>query len=169
MTKNLAARSAVGVFGRLLSNSDSKQKFGWNPHPWFYFAQVEKVALYYRMFKEYGWKYYSTIGGNTFLDQFYAESMDPTIYEYRIGQTPVFDDMSRYYALIGDYMITVKLDPATTQRIEELFCSISCLSDANYQRVSRVLNSQGKLSLKVEHNPSKVRAYTRKFKEFFGV
>ncbi|MCB0322563.1 MAG: hypothetical protein KDD69_03285 [Bdellovibrionales bacterium] len=162
---DLWVQAMVAIF----TCSDAKEKFGWNPHPWFYFAQIEKVAQYYRLFKQRGWRYYSTIGGDTFLDRHYAESMDASFFEYRTGQAPVFDDMSRYYALIGDYIITVKLDAATTGRIEELFRSIRCLADADYQSVSRVLNSRGTLSLKLEHNPQKVKKYVRKFKEFFGV
>lgn len=162
---DLWVQAMVAIFNQ----SEAKQKFGWNPHPWFYFAQVEKVNQYYRMFKQRGWKYYSTIGGGTFLDRHYAESMDPSFYEYRLEQTPVFDDMSKYQALIGDFLVTVKLDLETTTKIEELFTSITRLADADYRTVAQVLNSRGKFSIKVEHNPRKARAYTRKFREFFGV
>lgn len=162
---NFWVQSMIAIF----SHSGAKLKFGWNPHPWFYFAQPDKVQRYYAMFKSRGWRYYSTIGGQSYLDRRYAESMDAGFYEYRLNQTPVFDDMSRYYSLIGDYMITIKLDRATARRIDELFGSVTCESDIRYHQVSRVLNTPGKLSITIEHNPRKVGRYTRRFREYFGV
>lgn len=152
----------------LFEHTGCKQKFAWTPHPWFYFAQVGKVNQFYKLFHQRGWKYYATIGGTTFLDTHYAQQMDTRFFEYRIGEAPVFGNMSQHHGIIGDYLITVKLDSATTARIEELFQSIHCLADAHYQRVAEVLNTKGKLTLKVEHNPKKVGAYTRKFKNYFG-
>jgi len=162
---NFWVQAMIAIF----SHSGAKLKFGWNPHPWFYFAQPDKVQRYYAMFKSRGWRYFSTIGGDTYLDQRYAESMDASFYEYRLNQTPVFDDMSRYYSLIGDYIIAVKLDQATSRRIDELFMSIKSESDIRYHQVSKALNTPGKLSITIEHNPRKAGRYTRKFREYFGV
>lgn len=95
--------------------------------------------------------------------------MPRSFFDYRLGQAPVFNDMSRYQSIIGDYLITVKLDTKTAQDVNDLFDSTHTARDLKFQTIFRVLNSPGKLSLKLEHNPTKAGSYTRKFQRFFGI
>ena len=162
---DLWVQAMIALFG----HTRSKQMFSWIPHPWFYFAQIEKVSQFYKLYEQEKWHYYATIGGDTFLDRYYAQNMKVSRFEYRIGQTPVFSDMSKHYCIIGDYIISVKLDKLTSQRIEELFSSIHSLADATYERVSLVLSAKAKLTLKIEHSPTKAKKYAKKFARYFGV
>ena len=152
----------------VFKHTNAKHLYNWIPHPWYYFAQMSKVSHFYALFESEGWQYHTTIGDETYLDRRYAEGMPKSFFEYRLGEAPVFSDMSRYVTIIGDYMMSVKLDRETAARVNGLFDSIKSAEELMFGEVLSLLNAPGNLTFKIEHSPTKVGGYTRKYQRYFG-
>ncbi len=153
----------------LYRETDQKILFNWIPHPWFYFAQVEKVEQFYRVLEREGRRIYSVIGGDTYLDRRYAEGVSPKVYTYSLKHGPFQGDSSTYLYFIDEYVLTIKLDPLTTKRIDGLFRSIKSPADMDYHRIYNTLDSQARIVVRLRHQPRKAKALIKEYCDFFGI
>ena len=140
----------------------------WCPHQWFDLAHGEKQRQFMRANELAENKRLHIIGGRTYLDEVCIPHL-PKSSRYSFAKSPFEELRSVYYTLIGEYLITVKLDRRTTERIEQLFDSVGSERDKNAANLVNFFSEPVKASLTLEKNAKKAQQIKKKFALFFGV
>lgn len=143
--------------------------YEWSAHPWYFFAHTEKVDQFYRGLLARKRKFYKILGHEGYLDRLYAQRMNPQIFEFSFAPSPFADRQSEALLVCGEYLITIKLDPASTKRIDRLFSEVRSAAQFQYQKVFEVVTQAGEFKLIIERHPKKASRLRRQFEEYFFV
>ena len=142
--------------------------FLWCPFHWFHLVHDYSVKQFYEAVEIEGGKRYHIIGSDSYLERMAVNNL-PREAEYSFAKSPFSEEISKYFTVIGEHVITVKLDPAITSKISSLFSSINNEKDVDRSRIVDVFSSPVKASVTVELNKNKAKRLKRKFTSFFGV
>lgn len=140
----------------------------WCPYQWFYLAHYYTCKQFYEAIDLAGHKRCHIIGIDSFLSRRALHDL-PKNGRYSFAVSPFESERSTYYTVIGDHVITVRLDQQITDRIHDLFTSVRSASALNPELLEQVFGARVRATLTSEQNPDKAARLTRKFVEFFGV
>lgn len=153
----------------LLEDAEKKVLLGWNPHPWFHLIQMEQEKRYIQALRSLQAKLYLIVGGRTYLDTWASQFWDTKTVEYAYSEEGVLGyKRSEYINVIGDYVVTVKLDTKTTKKIDSLYSAAFRLEDINLPAIIAMLNSDVRAAVWLEKKPEKAQKIRKQFKQFFG-
>lgn len=159
------------VLVALTAHSEDKVLLNWSPHPWFQLAQPEREAQYLRSIYEKLDRVYSIIGGRTFLDKHASQSWEFNNFEFYFAGENNWPEKDRgvYFNITDSLIVTVTLDPETTQRIDELYERVKSQDGLAEENLLQLFTQPIKAKLAIEKNSKKVTQYTKWFTEVFGV
>ena len=86
-----------------------------------------------------------------------------------MAESPFEDLRSTYYTTIGDHLLTVQIDSATTERIEQLFSDVQTAAALKKFPIQEFFARPVKAKITLELNPKKSQKLQRQFTEYFGV
>ena len=140
----------------------------WCPHQWFNLAHGKSISQFFRANEVAGIRRYHIIGGRTYLDTLGASYLPPkSIYSSAVS--PFEDLRSTYYMLIGEHLLTTKIDQSTTERIEQLFEEVQTSAALKKYPIQDFFEQPVKAKMTLELNPRKTHKIKKQFAEFFGV
>jgi hypothetical protein len=137
------------------AKSKTKTLCIWIPHPWYYFAQREKILHFYSVLVRKRIRYFGIAGGDTFLDKLYVNESPKALLEARFGRPSFVPAMSVHECIIGSYIITVRLGKRGGQAVDTFFKSTVDLQSMDLRKLYYVLTSQHRYSIEIEHNERK--------------
>ena len=140
----------------------------WCPFQWFHLVHHYTVDQFYRAVDLSGGKRYHIFGSDTYLDKLALNNF-PKEAVYSFAESPFKEETNKYYTVIGQHVLTVKLDRETTGKIAELFGTINSAADFNQAKVAAALLAPVKASLAIEQNEGKAQRLKKKFSNYFGV
>ena len=153
----------------LAEQSKDKIICGWNPHTWFHLAEAKEEEKYIQSLERLGVKLYLFIGGNHYLDVWAEKYLKKEHINYSYAKTSFQEERSKYYNVVDDYILTVKLDQDTTDRIEALYEKTLSQEEMNIAEIMSIFNRKVKASLWLERDPSKAELYRKRFAREFGI
>ena len=139
----------------------------WCPYQWFYLVHDFTTARFYRSEEDAKVKRFHIIGNDTFLDRQALLEL-PKSGAYSFAQGPFHEQRTCYYSLIGEHIITVKLDHAITRKIDALFAKVTDEYTLKREEVREVFSSRVRASLTVEVHEKKATRMRKQFSEYFG-
>ena len=140
----------------------------WIPHPWYYFAQREKVLHFYSVLVKKRMRYFGIVGGETFLDKLYVEESPRALLKARFGKPSFVPSMSVHECVIGPYIITVRLGKRGYQAVASFFESATGLHSMDLRKLYNVLTSKLRCSVEIEHNERKAVKKRGMYLRYFG-
>ena len=153
----------------MLQHSDGKTLYQWIPHPWFHLIHSQKSWPFHNALKVGGFGIKSIIGGNTWLDNDSKRITTKAVYEFFYSAGPFQDERSHYYSVTDSYLLTVKLDPKTTERIESLYKSVGSFRDFDVFSAVQAISTPGRITVTIERTAAKVKRMWNNFVEYFEV
>jgi hypothetical protein len=155
------------IISALLKRNGTSDMFSWVPHPWFLLLEVEKEERLHRLFSFARRRFYTAVGGTTYMDRtamgrFYNGS------RHTVSFSPgtFAGERRRYLDVIGDFVLTVSLDPRTSKRIDQLFATNRGGSTEDAARYYQALTKYCTMTITLENNPRKA---SRMKAEFFRI
>jgi hypothetical protein len=152
----------------LFSQSNARVMYQWLPHPWFHLAQKEKSPSFQKAIELGGFRVFSIIGGDTYLDLWSKQITTPGAYEFSYARGPFHEQRTHAYSLIDPYLLTVTLDQGTTRKIDELYQKVTSIESLPVGEVVRLMQSTVHASMRIENSPAKARRMLRKMQDYFG-
>jgi hypothetical protein len=152
----------------LLKSSRTQYVLSWVPHPWFLLLSSEQETRLQRAFTVSGRKFYTIFGGTSsrrgLIKRFYTTKSQ----EYSFADSPL-DDEQTYLDVVGDYVLSVRIDPRTNDRIKEFFEASE--GGAMDRVVDNFRNLLGRCNatIRIEHDQRKARQLQRVFADYFGL
>jgi len=153
----------------LFQHSRSKRMFEWIPHYWFHLLHYEKELQAQRAMKVAQNKLYMVLGADTYLDRSPVKYWDKGVYEWSFARSPFHSDRSRYFCVIDDFILVVRLDRRTNARIDQLFSKVKSKADIEAAEVYEVFQAPARIKVSLEQNQRKAHSLKRKFSIYFGV
>ena len=153
---------------KLVKEVKSKTMLGWNPHPWFHLIQTEQENQYIRSLQLSNVRLYLIVGGKNYLDKWPEKFWDINTVEYAFATSSFESNQSQYINIIGDYVLTVKLDKQTTEAIEKIYQTVQSAEDIDLAEILKVFHSKVKASIWLEKNPKKATILRKRFEKYFG-
>ncbi len=138
----------------------------WCPYQWFYLTQLFAVKQFYQAIDLAGHKRLHIIGTDTFLGRRALKDL-PKHGKYSFAESPFHRERSTYYTVIGDMVLTVKLDTQTTDRLDELFSAIQSERDINPSDLETFFRRRVRATLTCERDEVKAERLKKKFRAFF--
>lgn len=157
----------------LAKKSTSKVAFNYSPHLWYVLLQEEQEEQFMNTYFPQLKHAYMVIGSRSAFDKYtltLSNSIDKKEQRY-LASSPseyITKNRSEYLDIIDDYVLTVKLDKETANKIEEICQESSPLIKKNMLQVYRLYNKQAKCKIILRHNPEKAQKYKNKFAKIFG-
>ncbi len=151
----------------LLKRSGSSDMFSWVPHPWFLLLEVEKEERLHRLFGFARRRFYTAVAGTTYLDRtaigkFYRGTQHTV--SFSPGSFP--SERRGCLDVVGDFVLTVTLDPRTNKRIDELFATTKSGSTESAARHYQALTKYCTMTVTLENNHKRA---IRLREEFFRI
>lgn len=154
----------------LLQQSGENSLLTWMPHPWFHLVYSKQEQQYLKALELTRTQLYLINGGQTFLDHWAERFWQAEHIHFSLAASPFAEeDTSIYYNVVGDYLITGRLDKEITREIERLYQQTVSMETLDLPEVFRIFNSRVRATLWVEHKPEKAAAIRKKFERYFGV
>lgn len=139
----------------------------WCPYQWFYLAHYFTCTQFYEAIDLAGFKRVHIIGTDTYLGRRALNDL-PKGGVYSFAESPFHHERTTYYTVIGDIVVTVKLDEQVTARIHSLFQTVRSESELDPEVLEKVFGARVKATLRSEKNPKKAASLKKKFANFFG-
>ena len=152
----------------LIKLYEDEYMFLWCPYQWFHLVHDYSATQLYRAEDLAGGKRYHIFGSDSYLAKLALKTF-PKDAVYSFAKSPFDDEKAVYYTLMGDHVITVKLDQKITNKIADLFDSVSCEEDIDSKEMANVFASKVKATTIIELNPLKARKLKKKFIDYFGI
>lgn len=153
----------------LFLQSKEQILLSWMPHPWYHITDDDKQHLYENAMKLINVKIYRIIGGSTYLDRKSIEAWKEPVHAVSFAKSPFAGDNQNYIDVIGDYVITIKLDEKTTNLLEEYYDSISDEEVLSAADSDLLLSNKMRIKVKIQHNVRKARRLQKMFRDFWGL
>jgi hypothetical protein len=156
------------LFALFMKNKESIL-LSWMPHPWYHITDDAKQRLYENAMSLINIRIYRIIGGDTYLDRKCMEDWGAPVQAVSFATSPFAGDTQNYIDVIGDYVITIKLDANTAGLLEDFYNSI--VDEASLAAIDSqtLLSRKMKIKVKIQHNTRKARHLQKKFREFWGL
>ena len=151
----------------LLKTSRSQYVLSWVPYPWFLLLSSDQETRLHRAFTVSGRKFY-TIFGDTggkggLIKSFYGGKSQ----SYSFADSPL-DDEQTYLDVVGDYVLSVRIDPRTNGKIREFFDSSEAGSMNTMVDKFSALLSRCSATIRIDHDEKRARQLHRVFADYFG-
>jgi hypothetical protein len=154
----------------LLRYTKTPHVLSWVPHPWFLLLSSEQETRLQRAFTVSRRRFYTIFGSDpaqrALIRRFYASRSQE--YSFAPPARSGLGNEQIYLDIVGDYVLTVRLDPTTSGRIAEFFAE-SEVSMGRLFEGFRGLLGRCQVAIRLEYNASLANRYRRLFAEHFGV
>ena len=141
--------------------------FSWCPHPWFYFAQADKLGIFHSALRAEKREVWVVIGGQTFLDRTYSSLLIPDVHRIAFTQKPFEKRWRTHFCTIGDYIITVTIPASIMREIDTFFESVSSGEQSNYAKITGILLKKSHAKIEIANVPEKARKLQHKLARYF--
>ncbi len=155
----------------LLKRTGASDMFSWVSHPWFLLLELEKEERLHRLFSFARRRFYTAVGGTTYLDRaaiarFYRGSQHTVAFSRR-----VFPHLERrsYLDVVGDFVLSVSLDPRTSKRIDQLFATTKGSVSESAAKYYQALTKYCTMTVTLENNPKKAGRLKSEFLRIFDL
>ena len=153
----------------LVAQSPGEDVFSWVPHPWFVLIHTDKERKLHSALRQQGNHFYTIFGNDGYLDRLAEKLYHRSNHTYSFAPGPFEGHSESYFDIIGDYLLTVRIEDRLTAEIESLFHSVRSKRELDPLRAMRILTARGKIRMTLERNPKKSSFRARKFREYFGM
>jgi hypothetical protein len=153
----------------LVSNFDGRSVLSWVPHPWFVLIHTEKERKLHSALRRLGRHFFTIFGGDAYLDHLAEKLYQKNIHTYSFAPGPFAKQVDTYLDVVGDYVLTVKIEGKLVSQIEKLFSSIRGRRDLDPLAAMEVLAAPAKIRMTLEKNSRLATTLRRKFEDYFGV
>ncbi len=155
-----------------MAQTSTKQPFlSFQPHQWDLILHQEHLFAFLEGFYAKGSKHYVVVGSRSYLDK-YAKSILSGQYPdneyYLAAPEEAIDPRGKEIHVIGDYVVTIKLDTTLRHHITSLYTNTNPPEDVDSLNILPIMNARGRQSIRIEHNSKKAALYTRRFSLLFG-
>lgn len=152
----------------LLTKSTNPVVYGWNPHTWFHLIQTDKESRYIQSLKLSGGKLVLLIGSKSFLDLWAEKFWSKELVEHHFSTSYMSSFGENYINVVGDFVVTVKLDSKINKEIKTLYNSTRSIQNLDIPSLVSTLRKSGKSFVILERNPKKATSFTKKIRKIFG-
>jgi hypothetical protein len=153
----------------LVKRNPNLPVFAWVPCPWFIMLQQGRESRLQQVFKMSGRTFYTNFGHFGKLDLQVKKVYRHPNQVISFAEGPFSNVPRQNLDVVGDYILTVTLDPGMTRKLESL-CSNAGRRSAGLRAPNLgLLTEKCVASITLECNPKKARRVRASFTEFFGV
>lgn len=143
----------------------------YSTYPWYNIAHPEHTTIFNKTYATVLQKEYVIYGGRTFLHKYEPLSLKTLPYEsrYYAQENEQIEKNPRIHLdIIGDHILTVKLDQKTVDRLETLYNTVQTEEDVFKANLIDFFNEPVKAKVTIQKNQKKAQKYRKKFEKFFG-
>ena len=139
------------------------------PHAWFLLVHPSFELETVKALNRSGNRILTIIGSDSYLDRRNAAVWTEPAFRTSFAPSPFHELRGTYLNVISDFVLTIRIDDATSARIDELFTSVEKRSDLDAPAIVAALNKPCRATLRLEQNSRKAAKMLRKFEEYWGV
>lgn len=138
--------------------------YSWSPHLWFNLAQPEHEKHYHDSLRALGCKIRKVVGGDTPLDRETAALLPRSSVSTRFIPYKQFLPRNHYTIVVGDFIITMRLQRQTADLIDTLFHRAKSIGAIDAKLLLRIFrHTKTPATLTVEHNTTAAARLVEKF------
>ncbi len=153
----------------LLKHTRSSSVLSWVPHPWFLLLSSEQETRLQRAFTVSGRRFYTIFGGDPSRSELVKRFYTSKSQTYSFASSPMNEQEGTYLDVVGDYVLSVKMDTRTNRRIDNFF---ELTDDGSMSKVVdnfRKLLSKCQVTIRLEYNQKNAKRLRGIFAEYFGI
>lgn len=153
----------------LFEESNSREMYVWVPYFWFDLIHYHKDLEAQEAMRVAGNKMFMILGDDSFIARRPIEYWSKEVYEWSYAEGPFKNQMTTYYDVIDDLVMTIELTPKTTRQIRDLFHAVRGPEDLDQLSRFESIKSNAPTKLTIERNQQKARRLQKKFRDYFDV
>lgn len=152
----------------VLRRSPGRTMYAWVPHPWFALIDGPREERLHRALELSSARVRTIFGEDARLDRQSERRYRGRGHSFSFARGPFAGQSDRYLDVIGDFVITVALDGATTARISRALSIRGGSAPNDPSTIVRALTAPCGLTLTLAHDPKLARRLEKSFVEYFG-
>ena len=152
----------------LVAESRGQTLFEYLPHVWFHLAAGADENQFLRGLQLAGTPYRCVVRGESFLDKLYHRVGNDHGAMVRFGHCPFRVECDRYRGSIGEFLVTVTLNPGVSREIERTYAATGSAREVSVGKLNELFNRTESATVVVERGTTKASRVRKEFKEFFG-
>lgn len=151
----------------ILATFSNFPMFSYETHSiWVYLSdRKESEEKFFQSFEKNKRFAFFRVGGTTFGDREYKKKYASEYLKIDTTDKRILGD---HMSIVGDYIVTTKLEKAIEARIDEVFLEKQSESDI-HESLEKILSKKQKVKLSIERNKEKAKKYRKKIAENFYV
>ena len=153
----------------LVAESSEPRVFSWVPHPWFVLIHTAKERKLHAALSVQKKHFYTIFGGDSYLDRLAERFYHRPLHTCAFAAGPFEALRDQYIDVLGEYVLTVKLDSSLVRTIGMLFRTTHARRDVDPLRVTQLLAARSRMTVTLERNNLRARKLRRQFCEYFGL
>ncbi|MFN4894439.1 MAG: hypothetical protein ACK5GN_10750 [Pseudomonadota bacterium] len=135
----------------------------WKPEQWFHLVHIQIMDNFFSALGKLGAKQRHLIGHDCFTCRYGARLIPRRVGQVRFSSDTSQLGLNTYITLIGDHVITIRLNAEFARRMHVLFASIRNREEMFAPNVLDSLRGRVESSLLVEYRPKALRALSNRF------
>ena len=152
-----------------LIHSDASSLFSWEPHSWLCLSDTLWHFRFQNLVRDLRLSTYRILSEATVLDRWATRLWDGKRVTHSFSEGPFHSMKDRYFTVVGDYIISLKISAAEASDISSFFDRAE-LVDANEASLRSVISlTVGTFKILLEKNAKKAKSLRRAFCDYFGL
>jgi hypothetical protein len=138
--------------------------YSWSPHLWFNLVQADHEKHYHDSLRSLGCKVRKVVGGDTPLDRETAALLPRSSVSTRFIPYKQFLPRNHYTIIVGDFVITMKLQRQTADLIDTLFHRAKSIGSIDAKLLLRIFrHTKTPATVTIEHHTEAAARIIQKF------
>jgi hypothetical protein len=158
----------IQILLSLFHETKEEKAYCWVPHPWFELVHHKQDVNFQKALKINKNKQCFIIGGNTYLDQYFASKWPKDIYEFTLSNSVFDTNRRKYLNVVGDYIFSFVLDRKTTDLIDSFFEQVKSAKDINVAKIVDIFDRGANIKATLERDTIKAGKIKRKIIRYSG-
>lgn len=152
----------------ILKASPRGPVYAWAPCPWFVLLQEGRESRLHKALTMTGRTFFTNFGGTPKLFAHIKKIYKGRNHVVSFGVGPFSTLEHTYIDIVGDYILTITLDPEISDALQAICRAFGTTSPNQYNKYLTILSQKCSVTVAVEHRPKKAFEWRRELEAFFS-
>lgn len=159
----------VQIISLLLNHTGERRIFQWHPNPVLTLFRINQSLRIQQLLESSERVAYRIVGNRTPLAKDCLKRWNNRLIVYSDAPSAFESERDRHTTIVGEYVLTLYIDPEFDAAVEELFTRYRSVSEALTDGAFAVLRRRSKFKVTLEHSKRRAAELRHRFIEYFGI
>jgi hypothetical protein len=160
-------RLVVNLMVSLLSKSETKEIYHWDPYPWYAVFHADLAEPFLNEFTRAGFSAYGIIGANSPISERVVRTQKPFGHQWWIGKPPFAYREDLALSVNAPFILSIRYPVEAVKIFRKIFSSKSALGRESLASFHQLSFTKLEFKVTLQHNTKRAQTLVNSFKKVF--